>query len=296
VITDNRWPYYIYGAQQDNSTVAIKSFDDDGVIGRQDWYDVGGGESGYIAPYPPDPQITYAGAEAIVTRFDNRTRQTVDISVWPLDVSGNGAEKLKPRFNWTSPLLLSPHDPNTIYWAAEVLYKSTDRGQSWTAISPDLTRNDKSKQKPSGGQITLDITSVEYYDTIFALAESPVKKDTIWAGTDDGLVQLTQDGGQHWDKVTPKDLPEWSMISIVEASHYDAGTAYIAVDRHKLDDFRPYIYRTRDFGKTWIPIANGIPEGSYVRSVREDPKRKGLIFAGTETGVYFSFDDGSHWQ
>ena len=296
VITDNRWPYYIYGAQQDNSTIAIKSFDDDGVIGRQDWYAVGGGESGYIAPYPPDPNIVYAGAEAFASRFDKRTEQVVDISVWPLDVSGNGAEKLKPRFNWTSPLVLSPHDPNTMYWAAEMLFKSTDHGQSWTPISPDLTRNDKSKQKPSGGPITLDITSVEYYDTIFAVAESPVKKDTIWAGTDDGLVQLTQDGGQHWENVTPKDLPEWSMISIVEASHYDAGTAYIAVDRHKLDDFRPYIYRTRDFGKTWIPIANGIPEGSYVRSVREDTKRKGMIFAGTETGVYFSVDDGSHWQ
>jgi photosystem II stability/assembly factor-like uncharacterized protein len=296
VITDNRWPYYIYGAQQDNSTVAIKSYDDDGVIGRQDWYEVGGGESGYIAPYPPDPNITYAGAEAFVTRFDKRTEQAVDISVWPLDVSGNGAEKLKPRFNWTSPLLLSPHDPNTLYWASEMIFKSTDQGQSWAAISPDLTRNDKSRQKPSGGPITLDITSVEYYDTVFAVAESPLKKDTIWAGTDDGLVQLTQDGGQHWANVTPKELPEWSMISIVEASHYDPGTAYIAVDRHKLDDLHAYILRTRDFGKTWILTANGIPDGSYVRSVREDPKRKGLLFAGTETGVFFSIDDGSHWQ
>ncbi len=296
VITDNRWPYYIYGAQQDNTTVAIKSYDDDGVIGRQDWYEVGGGESGYIAPYLPEPTITYAGAEAFVTRFDKRTEQAVDISVWPLDVSGNGAEKLKPRFNWTSPLLLSPHDPNTLYWASETIFKSTDQGQSWTPISPDLTRNDKSKQKPSGGSITLDITSVEYYDTVFAVAESPLKKDTIWAGTDDGLVQLTQDGGQHWANVTPKDLPEWSMISIVEASHYDPGTAYIAVDRHKLDDFRAYVYRTRDYGKTWILAANGIPDGSYVRSVREDPKRKGLLFAGTETGVFFSLDDGSHWQ
>jgi photosystem II stability/assembly factor-like uncharacterized protein len=296
VITDQRWPYYIYGAQQDNSTVAIKSYDDDGVIGRQDWYEVGGGESGYIAPYPPDPNIVYAGAEAIATRFDKRTEQTVDISVWPLDVSGNGAEKLKPRFNWTSPLLLSPHDPNILYWAGDSIFKSNDQGQSWTAISSDLTRNDKSKQKPSGGPITLDITSVEYYDTIFAVAESPLKKDTIWAGTDDGLIQLTQDGGQHWTNVTPKELPEWSMISIIEASRHDAGTAYVAVDRHKLDDFRAYIYRTRDFGKTWILIANGIPEGSYVRSVREDPKHKGLLFAGTETGVFFSVDEGSHWQ
>jgi photosystem II stability/assembly factor-like uncharacterized protein len=296
VITDDRWPYYIYGAQQDNSTVAIKSYDDDGVIGRQDWYDVGGGESGYIAPYPPEPNIVYAGAESLVTRFDKRTQQTVDISVWPLDVSGNGAESLKHRFNWTSPLLVSPHDPDTLYWAAERIFKSTDHGQSWTAISPDLTRNDRSKQKPSGGPITLDITSVEYYDTVFTVAESPVKKDMIWAGTDDGLVQLTQDGGKHWTNVTPPEMPEWSMVSLVEASHHDAATAFIAVDRHKFDDFRPLIYRSRDYGKTWILAANGIPEGSYVRSVREDPKRKGLLFAGTETGVFFSIDDGSHWQ
>ncbi len=296
VITDNRWPYYMYGAQQDNSTIAIASYDDEGVIGRQDWYQVGGGESGYIAPYPPDPNIVFANAEAFASRYDHRTGQSVDISVWPLDVSGNGAEKLLHRFNWTSPLMISPHDPNVLYTAMEMIFKSTDQGQSWTAISPDLTRNDKSKEKPSGGPITLDITSVEYYDTIFTMAESPVKKDMIWAGTDDGVVQLTTDGGQHWSNVTPKDLPEWSMVSLVEASHYDADTAFLAVDRHKLDDFRPYVFRTRDAGKTWILAANGIPDGSYVRSVREDTKRKGMIYAGTETGVYFSIDDGGHWQ
>ena len=296
VITDNRWPYFIYGAQQDNSTIAIKSYDDDGVIGRQDWFQVGGGESGYIAPYPPDPSIVYAGAEGLISRFDKRTEQAVDISVWPLDVSGNGAENLLHRFNWTSPLLISPHDPNTLYSAAEMLFKSTNGGQSWAAISPDLTRNDKAKQKPSGGAITLDITSVEYYDTIFAVAESPLKKDLLWVGTDDGLVHVTTDGGQNWSKVSPKEMPEWSMISIVEASHYDPGTAYIAVDRHKQDDFRPLIYRTGDYGTSWTAIANGIPEGSYVRSVREDPKRKGLLFAGTETGAYFSLDDGANWQ
>ena len=296
VITDNQWPYYIYGAQQDNSTIAIKSFDDDGVIGRQDWYAVGGGESGYIAPYPADPNIVFANGEGFTSRFDKRTEQVVDISVYPLDVSGNGAEKLLHRFNWTSPLMVSPHDPNVLYTAAEMVFKSTDMGQSWTPISGDLTRNDKSKQKPSGGPITLDITSVEYYDTIFAIAESPVKKDMLWAGTDDGLVHLTEDGGQHWANVTPKDMPEWSMVSIIEPSHFDAGAAYMAVDRHKFDDFRPMIFRTRDAGKTWIMIANGIPEGSYARSVREDPKRKGLLYAGTETGVYFSIDDGGHWQ
>ena len=296
VITDNRWPYYIYGAQQDNSTIAIKSYDDDGVIGRQDWYAVGGGESGYIAPYPPDPNIVFANGEAFTSRFDKRTEQIVDISVWPIDYSGYGAEGLPHRYNWTSPLFISPHDPNTMYTGQDMVFKSTNGGQSWTAISGDLTRNDKSKQKPSGGPITLDITSVEYYDTIFALAESPLQKGMLWAGTDDGLVHVSKDDGAHWNNVTPKDLPEWSMVSIVEASHHDANTAYIAVDRHKLDDFRPYIYRTRDAGKNWILIANGIPEGSYVRSVREDHNRKGLLFAGTETSVYFSMDDGGHWQ
>jgi photosystem II stability/assembly factor-like uncharacterized protein len=296
VITDNRWPYYIYGAQQDNSTIAIKSYDDDGVIGRQDWYAVGGGESGYIAPYPPDPEIVFANGEGFTSRFDKRTEQVVDISVWPVDYSGYGAEKLPHRYNWTSPLFISPHDPNTMYTGQDMVFKSTNGGQSWQAISGDLTRNDKSKQKPSGGPITLDITSVEYYDTIFALAESPRERGMLWAGTDDGLVQVSKDDGAHWTNVTPKDLPEWSMISIIEASHYDSNVAYIAVDRHKLDDFHPYIYRTRDAGKNWIAIANGIPEGSYVRSVREDPKRKGLLFAGTETGVYFSIDDGGHWQ
>jgi photosystem II stability/assembly factor-like uncharacterized protein len=295
VITDNRWPYYIYGAQQDNSTIAIKSYDDDGVIGRQDWYAVGGGESGYIAPYPPDPNITYAGAEGFTSRFDKRTEQLVDISVFPLDPSGRGAEGLTHRFNWTSPLMLSPHDPRTLYTAGEAVFKSTNSGQNWTAISVDLTRNDKSKQKPSGGPITLDITSVEYYNTVFALAESPMKKDMLWAGTDDGLLHLTTNGGQAWTNVTPRDMSE-GMISIVEASQHDAGTAYIAVDRHKFDDVRPYIYRTHDSGRTWTMVARGIPDGSYVRAVREDPVRKGLLFAGTETGAYVSFDDGDNWQ
>src|SRR6185312_583098 len=296
VITDNRWPYYIYGAQQDNSTIAIKSYDDNGVIGKEDWFPVGGGESGYIAPYPPDPDIVFANAEDFTTRFDKRTEQVVDISVYPLDVSGNAADKLLHRFNWTSPLLISPHDPNVLYTAAERVFKSTNMGQSWTPISPDLTRNDKSKQFPSGGNITLDITSVEYYDTVFALAESPLKQGMLWAGTDDGLIHLTRDDGKSWENVTPKDMPEWSMVSIIDAGHHDPGTAYAAIDRHKLDDLNPLIYKTHDYGKTWTRITTGIPAGAYVRSVREDPKVKGLLYAGTETGVYFSKDDGAHWQ
>jgi photosystem II stability/assembly factor-like uncharacterized protein len=297
VAVDNHWPYRVYGAQQDNSTVAIASQSDDGVIARQDWYEVGGGESGYISPDPRDPEIVYAGSDAaIITRYDHRTNQLTDASPYPLDTSGNGANALKYRFQWTEPVLVSAFDSNVIYSAAQNVLKSTDQGHSWAAISPDLTRNDKEKQKPSGGDITLDITSVEYYDTVFALSESPLQKGQLWAGTDDGLIQLTRDDGKTWENVTPKALPEWSMVSIIEASPHDAGTAYAAIDRHKLDDFNPFIYKTHDFGKTWTLINSGLPAGAYVRSVREDPKVKGLLYAGTETGVYFSLDDGAHWQ
>ncbi len=218
------------------------------------------------------------------------------MSPYPLDTSGNGANALKYRFQWTEPVLVSAYDSNVIYSAAQFVMKTADQGHSWSAISPDLTRNDKSKQKPSGGDITLDITSVEYYDTVFALAESPLQKGMLWAGTDDGLIHLTRDDGKNWENVTPKDMPEWSMVSIIDAGHFDAGTAYAAIDRHKLDDFNPVIYKTHDYGKTWTRINSGIPAGAYVRSVREDPKVKGLLYAGTETGVYFSIDDGAHWQ
>ncbi len=297
VAVDNHWPYRLYGAQQDNSTVAIASQSDNGVIARQDWYEVGGGESGSISPDPRDPEIVYAGSDSSqITRYDHRTNQLEDVSPYPLDTSGNGADALKYRFQWTEPVFVSAYDSNVIYTAAQYVLKSTDRGHSWNAISPDLTRNDKSKQKPSGGDITLDITSVEYYDTVFALAESPLQKGMLWAGTDDGLIHLTRDDGKHWENVTPKNMPEWSMVSIIEASPHDAGTAYAAIDRHKLDDFNPFIYKTHDFGKTWTLINSGITAGAYVRSVREDPKLKGLLYAGTETGVYFSLDDGAHWQ
>jgi photosystem II stability/assembly factor-like uncharacterized protein len=300
VVADNRFPYYLYGSQQDNSSVAIASRDtDEWVITDKDWYDVGGGESGYIAPDPRDYHIVYAGDNgAVLTRFDKRTERAQDVSPWPLDTSGQAAATLKHRFQWTYPIVISPHDPDEIYAGAEVVFKSTDQGHSWTPISPDLTRNDKSKQEPSGGPITLDITSVEYYDTVFTIAESPKQRDLIWAGTDDGLIQLTQDGGQHWSNVTPSNrvLPEWSLISLIEASPHDAGTAYVAVDRHKNDDLHAYVYKTSDFGKTWTKIANGIPDGAYVHAVRQDPKNKNLLYAGTELGVYVSFDDGQHWQ
>jgi photosystem II stability/assembly factor-like uncharacterized protein len=297
VITDNRTPYYVYGAQQDNSTIAIASRSDAGAIGRADWYPVGGGEAGYIAPYPPDPNIVYAGDyEGTITRFDKRTGQTKNITVQPELSDGGGAAPLEHRFQWTAPILISPHDPNTLYHGGERLFKTTDGGMHWEAISPDLTRNDKTKQQVSGGDIDKDDTGTEYYDTIFALAESPVAKDVIWAGTDDGLIHITRDGGKNWTNVTPKDLPEWSRISQIDASPHDAGTAYVAVDRHQLDDLRPYVYKTSDYGKTWTKLSKGIPETTFVRAVREDPKKKGLLYAGTETGVYVSFNDGADWR
>ncbi len=295
VSVDNAFPYHIYGAQQDNSNVCIASRTDEGVIGRQDWYQAGGGECGFVFADPRDWHVIYSNNEGYLTRYDTRTGLSYDISVWPIDNSGHGAEDLKHRFQWVAPFFLSPHDPDAIYTAGEAVFKSTNRGQSWSQISPDLTRNDKSKQKPSGGPITNDITSVEYYDTIFALAESPLKKGMLWAGSDDGLVHVSTDDGAHWTKVTPH-MPEWSCVSLIEPSPFDANSAYIAVERHRLDDNKPYIFKTNDAGKTWSSIVNGIPDGAYVHAVRMDPKDKGLLYAGTEEGVYVSFDDGGHWQ
>ena len=297
VAVDNHWPYRVYGAQQDNSTIGIASRDDDGVIGRQAWFPVGGGESGYIVPDPKDPEIIYANSDSgQMTRYDHRTNNFRDVSVYPLDVSGNGAENLTYRLQWTEPVLVSQHDSNVLYTAAQFVLRSTNQGRSWKQISPDLTKNDKSKQQPSGGPITLDITAVEYYDTVFTLAESPRQKGLLWAGTDDGRIHLPRDDGGRWENVTPKDMPAWSMVSLIEASPHDAASAYAAIDRHKLDDFKPLIYRTHDSGETWTRIVTGIPDGAYVRAVREDPMRKGLLYAGTELGVYVSVDDGAHWQ
>jgi photosystem II stability/assembly factor-like uncharacterized protein len=297
VITDTRTPYYVYGAQQDNSTVAIASRSDDGAIGRDNWYTVGGGEAGYIAPNPTDPNIVYAGDyQGNITRFDRRTNQVQSINVSPEISDGRGAAPLDHRFQWTAPIVTSPHDPNTIYYGGERVFKTSDGGMHWEAISGDLTRNDKSKQQPSGGPITIDDTGTEYYDTVFSIAPSPLAKGQIWVGTDDGLIQLTRDEGKTWTNVTPKDLAEWSRISLIEASPHDAGAAYVAVDRHQNDDLAPYIYKTADYGATWSRITAGIPDGSFVRAVREDPKRKGLLYAGTERGVFVSFDDGAHWR
>jgi photosystem II stability/assembly factor-like uncharacterized protein len=297
VIADDKFPYHVYGAQQDNTTIAIATSSDQGAIDLPDYYSVGGGESGYVAPYPPDPDIVYAGDyEGGVDRYNKHSEQVETISPWPVITDGGGAAGLKYRAQWTAPLVISPHDPNVIYWGAQVIMKSRDAGKNWTAISPDLTRNDKSKQQVSGGPIMKDDTGTEYYDTVFTIAESPVQKDLIWAGSDDGLVHVTTDGGRNWSDVTPKEMPEWSMVSLIEASPHDANTAYVAIDRHRLDDHQPYAYRTTDLGRTWTRITDGIPSHSYVHAVREDPVRKGLLYAGTETGVMVSFDDGAHWQ
>src|ERR1043166_2427836 len=295
VAVDNGFPYPIYGAQQDNSNVGIASRSDSGVIGREDWFIAGGGECGFVVPDPRDWHISYSNNEGYAIRYDKNKEDVQAISPVPLDNSGHGAVDLAHRFQWVSPLMLSPHDPDTLYTAGEAVWKFSDHVQSWTQISGHLTRNDKSKQQPSGGPLTNDITSVEYYDTIFALAESSLKKGTLWAGSDDGLVHVTTDDGQHWAKVAPK-MPDWSTVDLVEPSPHDANTAYVAVDRHKLDDFKPYIFKTNDLGKTWATIVNGIPDGAYVHAVREDPKKRGLLYAGTELGVFFSVDDGGHWQ
>ncbi len=240
VIADTRDPYYVYGAQQDNSTIAIASRSDDGGIGRADWYAVGGGEAGYIAPYPPDPNIVYAGDyEGNITRFDKRTGQVKNIAVWPDLSDARGAANLEHRFQWTAPIVMSPYDPNTIYYGGERVFKTTDGGMRWEAISPDLTRNDKSKQQPSGGPITIDDTGTEYYDTVFSIAPSPLTKGLIWVGTDDGFIHITQDEGKSWSNVTPKEVQEFSRVSLIEASPHDAGTAYAAIDRHQNDDLIP---------------------------------------------------------
>ncbi len=297
VALDQDFPYNIYGAQQDNTTVRIASRTAGGSITAADWYDVGGGESGWIAPDPRNSQIVYAGSyDGLITRQDKRTGQSRNINAWPDNTMGYGVEAMKYRFQWSFPIVFSPHDPKTLYIGSNVLMKTTNEGQNWEVISPDLTRNDKSKMGTSGGPITQDNTSVEYYCTVFTIIESPVAKGVIWTGSDDGLVQVTRDGGKKWDNVTPPGMPEWIRINSIDASPHDAGTAYVAATNYQMDDFRPYLYKTLDYGKTWKKIVNGIPGNAFTRVVREDPNRKGLLVAGTETGLYLSFDDGENWR
>jgi len=296
VATDNAVPYRLYGAQQDNTTISTPGRSDNGAITWAECYTVGGGESGYIAVRPDDPNIVYAGSYWLVTRYDRRTGQSRNILPWPENPMGWGAGDLKYRFQWTFPIVVSAHDPDMLYVTSNVVHRSTDEGTHWEVISPDLTRNDPTRMGSSGGPITKDNTSVEYYCTIFALAESPVQQGVLWVGSDDGLVHVSRDGGKNWKNVTPKELPEWAMISIIEPSPHDAGTAYVAANRYKSDDFAPYLYKTTDYGATWTTITEGIAENAFARVVRADPDRRGLLYAGTETGLYVSFDDGAHWQ
>ena len=299
VALDNDFPYNVYGAQQDNSTVRIASRTTEGGIGTSDWYDVGGGESGWIAPSPKDSNIVFAGSYGgLTTRYDKRTGQQRDINPYPNNPMGSGADVLKYRFQWNFPLVFSPHDQNKLYCAANVLFMSMDEGSSWQIISPDLTRNDKTKQASSGGPITKDNTSIEYYGTIFTVIESPVQAGTIWAGSDDGLVHVSRDSGKNWSNVTPPSnmMPEWIQINSIDASPHDPGTAYVAATMYKWDDNKPYLYRTSDYGKTWKKITTGIPDTAFTRVIREDPNKRGLLYAGTETGMYVSFDNGEHWQ
>ncbi|TVR77456.1 MAG: glycosyl hydrolase [Sphaerobacteraceae bacterium] len=297
VTTDTRFPYRIYGAQQDNTTISVPSFSWRNSIVGDDSYPIGGGESGYIAVRPDNPDIVYAGSFITrMTRYDHSSQQAVEITVWPEDYVGYGSEEMKYRFQWTFPIVLSPHDPEIIYTGGQFIFKSTNGGDSWEKFSPDLTRADPETLKPSGGPITKDNIGTEIYATVFAIAESPVKPGVIWAGSDDGLVHVTQDNGETWTNVTPGDLDDWPLISIIEPSPHDAATAYMAITRYKLDDNTPYLYRTHDYGKTWERITNGIREDDFTRVIREDPVRKGLLYAGTETGVYVSWNNGDNWH
>lgn len=304
VTTDDQFPYRVYGSQQDNTSISIPSATTDTAIHERNWFIPGGGESGYVAIKPDEQWHIIASGPAgrrayndIMTHYDHHTGQIRNITVWPeLYGWGAGAESLKYRLQWTFPIMFSQHPPHELYVAGNVLFRSTDLGSSFEVISPDLTRNNPERLKPSGGPITRDNTGAEVYCTIFALAESPRRKGVLWAGTDDGLVHLTEDGGKNWKNVTPPDLPEWALISILEVSPHEEGTAYIAATRYKLDDTRPYLYKTTDNGATWMKITNGIPDREFTRVIREDPNRRGLLYAGTETGIWISFDYGANWQ
>jgi len=298
VSTDNAFPFRLLGAQQDNSALRIRhrSFAGRG-IGDQDWEPTAGGESGTILADPRDPDVVYGGSyDGLLVRINHRTGEVRQVDVWPDIPMGWGAADLRYRFQWNYPMFFSPHDPKVLYAGANVLFETRDEGTTWRAISPDLTRNDKSKQASSGGPITQDNTSIEYYGTIFCAAESPREKGVLWTGSDDGLVHLSRDGGANWKNVTPKGLPEWAQINSLEPSPFEAGGLYVAATRYKSDDFHPYLFATHDWGATWTRIDKGIDGEHFTRVIRADPVRKGLLFAGTERGVYASFDDGASWQ
>ena len=301
---DDQHPYRLYATQQDNSAISTPSRNfEKGAILFADSYFVGSSESGQIAVHPEDPNVVFSGAIGSSSgggdslhRYDHRTGQSRIVSVWPEFVYGSGVKDHKHRFQWTYPIVFSPHDAGTLYAAAEVVFRSTNEGHSWTAISPDLTRNDRSKMEASGGPITKDTTFVENYGTIFAFAESPHERGVFWAGSDDGLVHISRDGGQNWANVTPSDLPEWATVAIIEPSPHNPSAAYVAAHRYRLGDYSPLLFRTTDYGRTWLRIDDGIPESEFTWVIRADTERDGLLYAGTELGVHVSFDDGGVWQ
>jgi photosystem II stability/assembly factor-like uncharacterized protein len=299
VAVDNAFPYRIYGGQQDNSSIRIASRTNGGGIAERDWEATAGGESGWIAPSPTYADVVFGGSyQGLLERFDHKTKESRLVDIWPDNNIGHGAKDAKHRFQWNYPLFFSRHDPNVLYAAGNMLFKTTNEGQSWMPISGDLTRNDTSKLGASGGPITKDNTSVEYYCTIFTAVESPLNKNVLWTGSDDGLIHLTRDGGKSWSNVTPpaKLMPEWIQINSIEADPRNEGGLYVAATMYKHDDFRPYIFKTSNLGKNWVKITKGIKETHFTRVVRTDPKRAGLLYAGTERGIYISFDDGANWQ
>jgi photosystem II stability/assembly factor-like uncharacterized protein len=300
VSADNRVPFRVAGAMQDIGTAQGPSDSlTRGGLPNSYWHGVGGGEAGWVVSDPSDPNIVYAGEYlGYLSRYDDRTGDQRNVSPWPENPSGHGAEDMRYRFQWTAPIAVSPHDPKVIYYGGNVVFRTADGGETWTIISPDLTRNDKSKQKWSGGPITGDNTGVETYCTVFVIAESPVQKDLIWAGSDDGLVHVTEDGGKTWRDVTATvpGLPEWGTVSMIEPSPFDAATAYLVVDAHRLDDMQPYLWKTNDLGRTWKRLDGGLPRDVYLHAVREDPSRRGMLYLGTERGVAFSRDDGATWH
>ncbi len=300
-VTVNRaFPYRVYGCQQDNTCVSVPSRTPSSGITQAHWYVIGGCESGHVAVDPRNPLITYSGCYGgTIGRYDHATGQEREIMAWPQLAVGQAPRDLKYRFQWNAPIRLSPHDPTMLYHTSQHVHRSTDEGQSWSVISPDLTRNDPARQDFSGGPITRDNTGVEVYGTIFAFEESPKVAGLLWAGSDDGVVHLSRDAGETWENITPAKMPEWSQVNMIELSPHGGGRAFIAVTRYKLDDFRPFIYRTDNLGQSWELLTdgrNGIPADHPVRVVREDPDRRGLLYAGTEFGLYVSFDDGARWQ
>ena len=298
VHADNAVPYRIMGCMQDLGSASGPSNSLKGSIGLGDWHTVGGGEAGHAVSDPKDPNIVYAGEYGgIMTRYDHRTRQTRNITVNQWNPSGIDPAKHKYRFQWTAPILVSIHD-GAVYHAGNVLFKTTDAGVNWTAVSPDLTRNDKQKQQWSGGPITGDNTGAETYCTIFALSESPKKAGQLWAGTDDGKVHLTLDGGKTWKDLTANipNLPDWGTVTCIEASPHDAAVAYLVVDNHRMDDYRPHVWKTTDTGKTWTSITDDLDPGTHCKVVREDPKKKGQLYLGTERGILYSPDAGKSWK